>query len=498
MPEIVASTAPPDTAAPAASADAGTQADAAAPTASQRELASAVPASPAGPADQESPTAPPPGLDLPPIAQALRFVARPMALHINAQRTFGDVWTLRLPSQRSGWIVTSHPDHLRSLMTANPADAPSLTAESPLRPILGESSVLTTVGERHMRQRKLLLPAFHGDAVDSYVAAISRLTERELDGWSTGEPFALAPRMQAITLDVIMRGVFGLEPDDRDDGPELALRHALSRVLRVTAHPLYALLELRHAGAKEASGLLARLLASLDRRLYDVISQRRRTPPQGRDDVLAVLLGARDESGEPLTDGELRDQLLTLVLAGHETTANSLAWIFERLLRTPDAYARLRESVRSDDGDAYVEATIHEGMRARPVIPMIVRRVMRPWRLGEHTLASGTPVAVSIIGLHHRPDLYSQPHAFRPERFLSAQGAFERPGTYNWIPFGGGIRRCLGATMAMAEQRVVVKAIARRFDLVAPEPAWEAPRMRNVTMIPRGGCRVAVAHRYGT
>jgi cytochrome P450 len=185
---------------------------------------------------------------------------------------------------------------------------------------------------------------------------------------------------------------------------------------------------------------------------------------------------------------------MSLVLAGHETTANSLAWTFERLLRTPPAYARLRDLVRGNDGAGaaeYVEATIHEGMRSRPVIPMIARMALRPWRFGDYTVPARTPVAVSIVALHHRPDVYPDPHAFDPERFVQA-----KPGTYTWIPFGGGIRRCLGATLAMAEQRVLLEAIGRRTDLAAPDLAPERPRMRNVTMIPRGGCRLLVTHRY--
>jgi cytochrome P450 len=183
---------------------------------------------------------------------------------------------------------------------------------------------------------------------------------------------------------------------------------------------------------------------------------------------------------------------MSLVLAGHETTANSLAWTFERLLRTPAAYDSLRDVVRGQDTKAaeYVEATVHEGMRVRPVIPVIVRLVKRPWRLGDYVVPADTPVAVSIVALHHREDVYPDPHVFRPERFVH-----DKPGTYTWIPFGGGIRRCLGASLAMAEQRVVLRAIARRTDLVAPHPAPERARQRNVTMIPTHGCRVRVEHK---
>jgi cytochrome P450 len=264
------------------------------------------------------------------------------------------------------------------------------------------------------------------------------------------------------------------------------MRDTIRRLLAASTKPLYRLVELRNAGSREPRDLLAFLLRIVDRQIYAVIAQRR-AAGAGGDDVLSLLLAARDETGEPLTDRELRDELMSLVLAGHETTANSLAWTFERLLRTPGPYERLREQVRAGEGAEYVEATIHESLRSRPVIPMIVRMVKRPWRFGEYVLAADTPVAVSILGLHHRDDIYPEPQAFRPERFEG-----RKPGTYTWIPFGGGIRRCLGATLAMAEQRVVLDAIVRRTDLRADDLAPEAPRMRNVTMIPRHGCRLVV------
>ena len=449
--------------------------------------------SPAGPAEGEPPTASPPSLELSPAWQGLRFAARPMTFSIGAHRRFGDVWTLRMPMRPAGMAITCHPDHLQSLLTARPADAPSLTGESPLRAILGPDSVLTSVGDRHMRQRKLLLAPFHGEAVGRYMRMIAETAEREIDGWAPGSEFSLAPRMQAVTLEVIMRGVFGI--DRRDAGSmENRMRETIRRLLAMSTTPLYQLIELRNHGRRNPRDLLAMMLKLSDRQLYAVIAARRADPRHAeRSDVLSLLLAACDEDGRPLTDRELRDELMALVLAGHETTANSLAWIFERLLRTPAAYEALREAVRCGQptrGPAYVEATIHEGMRARPVIPMIVRMVKRPWRLGEYVLPADTATGVSIIALHHRSDIYPEPASFRPERFLD-----RKPGTYTWIPFGGGIRRCLGATLAMAEQRVVLEAIARRTDLIAPDPEPETARMRNVTMIPGHGCRVRVVQR---
>jgi cytochrome P450 len=460
----------------------------------------AAPASPAGPVDAAERVRMPPAYRMPPWVQTIRFAARPMPFSLNARARFGDVWQLRLLSRKEPFVVTCHPDHVRSLMKAKPEDAPSLTGESPLRPILGSNSILTSVGARHMRQRKLLLPPFHGDAVQRYVQMISAVAEREIERWPLGEPFALAPRMQAVTLDVIMSGVFGIEGTPAPGSTEHRLRRTIRRLLGASTNPLFQVIELQNAARREPTGILRHMLAIIDRQLFAMIRERRAAAAAGdgngdgeRADILSLLLGARDEDGELLTDQELRDELLSLVLAGHETTANSLAWIFERLLRTPPAYDRLRELTRigGADADAYVEATIHEGMRNRPVIPMIVRMVNRPWRFGEYVVPARTPVAVSIVALHHREDVYPDPFAFRPERFLA-----NKPGTYTWIPFGGGIRRCLGASLAMAEQRVVLSAIARRTDLRAPDSAPERARQRNVTTIPSHGARVVLERRH--
>ncbi|MDQ6834588.1 MAG: cytochrome P450 [Actinomycetota bacterium] len=467
------------------------------PTASSEDLALAIgtaPESPAGPVEDAAPVRMPPTDPSPRWLQSIRFGVRPLSFNLRAYRRFGDVWQLKLLTRREPFVVTCHPDHVQSLMKAKPADAPSLTGESPLRPILGPNSVLTSVGDRHMRQRKLLLPPFHGEAVQRYVDMISAVAEREIDRWPLGETFALAPRMQAVTLDVIMSGVFGIEGRPAAGSIEDRLRKTIRRLLGASTNPLFQVVELQNASRREPTGIMRQMLGIVDRQLLAMIGERRAQAADGeRSDVLSLLLQARDEEGEPLTDQELRDELLSLVLAGHETTANQLAWSFERLLRTPHAYDRLRELTRAggDAGEAYVEATIHESMRNRPVIPMIVRMVKRPWRMGEYVLPARTPVAVSIAALHHREDVYPQPLAFRPERFVD-----QKPGTYTWIPFGGGIRRCLGATLAMAEQRVVLTAIARRTDLVAPDPEPERPRQRNVTTIPSRGTRVSVAHRY--
>jgi cytochrome P450 len=463
-------------------------------TSPAEQLAGRAPPSPAGPIDagELAGLAPPPSIPLPLLAQTLRFSQRQIEFVFRARRELGEVFRMRgtIPG---GPVITSHPGHVRSLFTANPELAPSLTGESPLRPILGPNSVLTAVGPRHMRQRKLLLPPFHGEAIERYTQMISAAAEREIDGWPLSEAFALAPRMQAITLDVIMAGIFGIEGRPAPGSPEAGLRRTVKRLVAASTRPDGQLTELIHIGREEPVGLLRFGLAMLDRPTYAVIAARRRATDLGeRRDILSLLLQATTEDGEALSDKELRDELLTLVLAGHETTANSLAWTWERLVRNPEAHEALVEAVRSGEGAGErIEATIVEAMRSRPVIPMIGRRVTVPWQLGDHGVPAGAPISISILLVHHREDLYPEPFAFRPERFLGGR----KPGTYEWLPFGGGIRRCLGAALAMAEQRVVLETMCRRLDLEADRPEPERAVHRNVTMIPSRGGRVVVRAR---
>ncbi len=399
-----------------------------------------------------------------------------------AQREAGDVFSLNTRFDPEPVVVVSHPDHIKSLMT-QPDLAPSVAGESPIRPIVG-LSVLTATGAHHRRQRKLLMPPFHGEAIAEYREQIRAATARELDGWSTGTPFALVPAAQAITLDVIMAGIFGIEGEMTDS--EARLRERVLWLLRMSTSRLAMIGELINAGRQEPVGMLKWALASVDRAIYTVIRQRRAAHVPGeRNDILSLLLDARDEQDQGLTDEELRNELLTLVLAGHETTANTIAWAFERLVRHPEAYERLRDAVRSDDDGGYLDATIHEAMRVRPVVPVTGRRATVPWQLGDVVAPEGARILVGIVLTHHRPDTYPDPFRFNPDRFLGV-----KPNTSEWLPFGGGTRRCLGAALAMEEMRIVLGEIARRTDLKVAHEAPERPAHRNVTMIPAQGGRV--------
>jgi cytochrome P450 len=455
-------------------------------------LVGAAPSSPAGPAAPEDlGRSEPPAVPLPRALQVLRINLRQIEFVFRWRRELGEVFRTRgILAGRP--VITSHPDHVRSLFTASPELVPSITAESPLRPIVGPGSVLTANGPRHLRQRKLLLPPFHGEAIERYVKMISAVTEREIDRWPLGSRFPLAPRMQEITLDVIMAGILGVEGTPARGTPEFGLRTAVKYIAKASTTRIAQLAELMNVGKEDPVGLQRQGMAILDRFTYPVIAARRAAPDlEQRTDILSLIVRARTEDDEPLTDRELRDELITLILAGFETTANSLAWTWERLLRSPEAYERLREAVRTGVGAAEnVEAAITEAMRTRPVIPGIGRRVTVPWRLGEYVTEAGTPIVMSILLVHHREDLYPDPFAYRPERWLG-----RKPGTYEWIPFGGGTRRCLGAALAMAEQRVVLEAMTRRLDLEPDDPAPEHAVHRNVTMIPARGASVVVRSR---
>jgi cytochrome P450 len=454
-----------------------------------------VPPSQAGPIEEsELPNfAEVPMVQLPKYAQVLRFGQRQTEFVFKSRREYGEVFRFRgiVPGRP---VVTSHPDHVKSLFTAKPALAPSLTSESPLRPIVGKDSVLTAQGDRHMRQRKLLLPAFHGDSVKLYMDSINEATEREIDRWPVGKELELAPRMQAITLDVIMSGIFGIDGSPAPGTAEHQLRSATKQLTELSTWPVAKVAEFMNVGSSEPRGFLRQAMTVIDRPTYKLIKQRRAEEDlEGRHDILSMLLQARTEDGEELTDQELRDELLTLVLAGHETTANSLAWTWERLTRTPAAYDELYDAVRNDreDKDAQVEAAIHESMRSRPVIPIIGRRVTVPWQLGEYAVKAGTPISMSIMLLHHREDLYPEPFDFKPQRWIG-----RKPGTYEWIPFGGGTRRCLGASLALAEMRVVLESMVRRLDIEADRPEAEHVQHRNVTMIPARGARVVIRAKH--
>jgi cytochrome P450 len=425
----------------------------------------------------------PPGSRWPAAVQALRYTRDPLGFLIGYQRRYGNVFSVSFP-YFGRLVYLADPALVKSLFTGSPERLHAGEANATvLEPSLGPNSVLTLDEAPHMRQRKLLLPPFHGERIGRYGEMMREITLKEMEEWPLGEPFALRPHTQRITLAVIMRAVFGVHDEKRLLRFERLIDAFSARVNLVTAFPPLR----RNLGRASPWGRFLRARRALDDFIYEEIALRRAEldgDSTAKDDVLSLLLGARHEDGSPMSDEELRDELVTVLGAGHETTATALAWAMERLLRNPKPMTRLRESIAAGE-EAYLEATVKETLRARPVIVDVARKLTAPLRIADYELPAGTYAMAAIAALHYREDLFPEPHRFRPERFLD-----RKADTYSWIPFGGGVRRCIGAAFAEYEMRVVLRAILERAELAAPDPAPEKPRVRNITLAPAAGTRV--------
>jgi cytochrome P450 family 135 len=426
-------------------------------------------------------TAIPPGPRLPRPAQTLAWLTRPGPFMERCRLKYGDTFTIRIASEGT-WVLMSDPEAVRQIFTGDPAKLHAGEANAVLSPILGSNSVLLLDDQPHLRQRKLLLPPFHGERMKRYGELMTEIAEAEVATWPAGEPLALLPRMQALTMEIILRAVFGIREAGRLD----EMRARLVHMMDVTTRPSrFLALTTFGPDRVERMGLLQPQIRPVDDLLIDEIQRRRADPGVAeRDDILSLLVQARHEDGSPMGDRELRDELITLLLAGHETTATSLSWALERLLRHPEAWARLREEA-AGDGEEYIDATVKETLRLRPVLPLVVRRLTEPMEIGGHHLPAGVNVAPCIYLMHRRPEIYPDPYAFRPERFL------EQPaGTYTWIPFGGGIRRCLGASFALFEMQAVLRVVARSARLSAAGARPERVLRRAIMLTPHRGAEV--------
>lgn len=431
----------------------------------------------------------PPGPRGPSAFVAARFLLQGPRFLERCRDRYGDVFTIRLNSGRTV-VIAGDPAIAEEVFKGGGDDLHAGAGNVVLKPILGGRSVLLLDGPEHLRQRRLMLPAFHGERMRAYGETMADVAERHVARWPVGRPFAVHATMQAITLEVILRTIFGVEDPARVE----RLAAPTKRLLNSTDQPLrlLALQLTSSANARPRSpwGRVYARLAPVDALIHEEIAARRAAEAEGEggDDVLSLLLAARDEDGDALTDAELRDELMTLLLAGHETTATGLAWTLERLVRTPHALERLREEVEAGESVEYLDATIKEALRLRPVVPGVVRKLQRPLTIGGIDLPAGAHVAPSIYLIHRRPDVYPEPEAFRPERFLGA----EAPSTYEWLPFGGGIRRCLGASFAQYEMRIVLQTILRRAVLEPTGEPAEPVKRRFVTYTPARGGRVRV------
>jgi cytochrome P450 len=425
----------------------------------------------------------PPGPRAPSFVQLLRYARDPLGFLSTQQRRYGDVFSVCFPY--FGRITyVARPDLVKALFTGDPAVFHAGEANaSVLEPALGPSSVLTLDDGPHLRQRKLLLPPFHGERVQRYGELIVDITRREMDSWPVGEPFAMRPHTQRITLAVIMRAVFGVHDEDRLSRFEVLIDEFARRVGMIASIPPLR----RNLGSFSPWARFVRSREALDAFIYEEIALRRaEAEREQRDDVLSLLLGARDEDGEPMSDRELRDEMVTVLGAGHETTATGLAWAVERLTRNPEVLAKLRDSLAAGEED-YLAATVRETLRARPVIADVGRKLTGPATIGRYELQAGSFVLAAISALHYREDTFPEPQEFRPERFLDGKAD-----NYAWIPFGGGVRRCIGAAFAEYEMRTILREFVTRGELRAVDRRPERVKIRNITMVPAHGARVVL------
>lgn len=397
---------------------------------------------------------------------------------------FGRMFTLRI-AYEGDWVIVSDPELVKRVFTGDPKVFHAGEGNQILRPILGDSSVLVLDEKPHISQRRLLLPPFHGERMQAYGEKMTEIAAREIESWPTGSPYKLRPRMQAITLEIILETVFGVHGGER----MTPLRDALRDFLDLTTNPrllapvlLVGPERIRRVPAfrrrvERVDELIGREIA--DRRAADDLAE--------RDDVLSLLVAARHDDGSPMSDAEIRDELLTLLVAGHETTATALSWAMERLVRHPEKLERLRDEAFAGE-EAYLTATIQETLRLRPVIVIVIRKLTEPVELGGYELPAGASVTPSIHLIHRDPEIYPEPNRFLPERFLD-----NPPGTYTWIPFGGGVRRCLGAAFAQFEMAVVLRELVKRYDVQPTNPASERPFRRAITETPRHDAEVVLS-----
>lgn len=424
----------------------------------------------------------PPGPRAPASVNTARLARRPLESLLGWHKRYGDVFTVRYLIFGTG-VYVADPAAIRDLLTGDQSDLHAGEANAPLAPLVGNSSILVLDGAEHLRQRRLLLPPFQGSAVQAFRDVIREVAEAEVARWSTGTEFALRDRMRALTFEVICRAVFGVADSRR----VARLRAALTPIMDMGATLFLPSVLRRDFGPLSPWGRLQRRLRRADALLFEEIARRRHEPDlEQRTDVLSLLLRARDEEGRTMTDAELRDELMTMLAAGHETTATALAFAFDLLLRHRRVLSRLQESLTTGD-DAFLEAVVTESLRLRPVIDASERTLTKPRVIAGWELPAGIRVYPAILLVHRREDLYPDADRFRPQRFLD-----EGAESYSWLPFGGGIRRCVGAALAQAEMAEVIRVVLSRVTLRPLRSEPDPVVMRGITLVPRHGTPVAI------
>lgn len=436
----------------------------------------------------------PPGPRTPALVQTAQWALGPTRFLESCWRCHGDVFTLRLlsigPRGATPVVFVVDPEIARQVLQGPAAIFRAGASRIGLEPIFGSHSILLLDEADHLRQRKLMLPPFQAHSFGRYGEIIVEETLRETDGWPLGkEPFALQPSMQRITLEVILRAVLGLE----DPARRSEVRRPLLGLLKAISNPwveLGAVLPPRIGPINLRYGF-ERLMGKVDRVLCEEVTARRRNGRDGGSDVLSLLIAARDENDRGMSDEEIRDELVTLLLAGHETTAIGLAWTFDYLVHHPDVVDRVvQDCEQCESGGPYLDAVVKESLRLRPPLPIADRMLSEPYEINGHEIPPGVILATCIYLIHRRGDAYPHPAAFCPERFLN-----DPPPTFSWLPFGGGIRRCLGGAFAVFEMKLVLATILKGFILEAAEPEPEAARRRAIVLGPKHGTRVIARNR---
>jgi cytochrome P450 len=423
-----------------------------------------------------------------PAVQTLRWMFRPIEFMDQARRRYGETFGVKFIGFKTPLYFTSDPAAAKVIYSNRKNTLPP-GRNTVLEPVMGPRSILLLEGSEHMARRKLMLPPFHGERMRAYESVIQEVIDREIDSWPQGREFRIHSRMQSVTLEVILRAVFGVT----DEARLTRMRQRLAVLLRQTASPGLQLVGLasQRFGRWGPWRRFEGTLGQVDEVIHEEIAERRADPDlEQREDILSMLIVARFEDGSEMSDDELRDQLVTLLLAGHETTATALAWTFDLLLRNPGALERLRAEIAEGEGDEYLRAVITESLRLRPVIPIAGRRLAEGIEVDGYALPAGADISPAIYLTHTRPDIYPDPHSFKPERFLD-----EGPDTYAWIPFGGGVRRCLGATFAEFEMRIVLREVLGRCELQAASEEAEGIKRRNITFSPKRGTPVVLVGR---
>lgn len=435
----------------------------------------------------------PPGPSMPSALQAIAWARRPLPFLERCQKQFGDTFTIRV--RHSGtWVILSDPEDVRRVFTANHTALGVGVANSILGPLLGPRSVMLLEEPEHVRRRKLMLPPFHGERMQGYSDMMADVTRREVASWPIGEPFELWPRMQEITLEAIMRVVFGPVETQRLQ----LLRFRLRKLTNWMNDPRRLTL-LAAAGPSRLAGKTDYrvMMGPVEDSVLEEVRRRQLTPEcTDGSDIAAMLAEAHYEDGSPMTVQDLRDELVTLLTDG--PTSSLLSWAFERILRHPEQLARLRAELDAGEDDAYLDAVVKETLRLCPAAPIVVRKLLARMELGGYQIPAGTTVAPCVHLVHRREDVYPEPLCFRPERFLEAEGG-QAAGTYTWIPFGGGVRRCLAASYAMLLMKQVIATVIAEVDLKVVEQRSEYARKSAIAFVPHRHTRViGTRHRTGS